>query len=386
MDVPSSRLCSLSFLVLVFLLLLAACGTPGKAHTSPPSPTTLTNGSIVSGSQQIADIDSYLSHLATTGAFSGSVLLARGDTVLLSKGYGQADEENNIPNTPQTRFRIGSNTKQFTAMAILLLQERGKLHVQDSVCRYVPDCPSDWQPITIHNLLTHTSGIPDYINSPDFPPLIGTPATPEQLVARFKNQPLLFPPGDHWQYSNSGYTLLGYIIERVSGESYAQFLQDNILEPLHLDNTGYDSNNPQPPEHANGYLSAHNKPVYLDMSEFYAAGALYSTVEDLYRWDQALLSDELVSQQVMDAMFTPYIPCPSGGCALSSDIGYGYGWFIANESNHRLIYHWGHIDGFFTSNSFYPQDQVIVVVLSNLETSDVFGTSDKLGKMLVGID
>lgn len=386
MDAPSSKLRPISFLVLVFPLLLAACGTPGKAHTSPSSPTAPANGSIMSGSQHIADIDSYLSHLAATGAFSGSVLLARGDTVLLSKGYGQADEENNIPNTSQTRFRIGSNTKQFTAMAILLLQERGKLHIQDSVCRYVPDCPPDWHPITIHNLLTHTSGIPDYINSPDFPPLIGTPATPEQLVARFKNQPLLFPPGDHWQYSNSGYTLLGYIIERVSGESYAQFLQDNIFGPLHLDNTGYDSNNPQPPEHANGYLSAHNKPVYLDMSEFYAAGALYSTVEDLYRWDQALLSDQLVSQQTMDAMFTPYIPCPSGGCALSSDIGYGYGWFIANESNHRLIYHWGHIDGFFTSNGFYPQDRVIVVVLSNLETTDVFGTSDKLGKMLVGID
>ncbi len=385
MDVSSHHLRPFSFLVLI-LPLLAACGTSGKATAPAIPPTASPTGVIVNDSQQAANIDIHLSDLAANGDFSGSVLLARGDTVLLSKGYGQADEERNLPNTPQTRFRIGSITKQFTAMAILLLHERGKLHVQDSVCRYVPNCPQAWQPITIHHLLIHTSGIPDYINSPEFESFIGTPATPEQLVARFRNLPLLFAPGDHWKYSNSGYTLLGYIIEHVSRKSYARFLQDNIFDPLQLRNTGYDTNTPQPPEHATGYLSAHTKPIYLDMSEFYAAGALYSTVEDLYRWDQALLAHQLVSEQTLKALFTPSIPCPSGGCALSSDVGYGYGWFIANESNHRLIYHWGHIDGFRTTNGFYPEDRVIVIALSNLETTDVWRVSDQLGRMLVGIN
>jgi hypothetical protein len=151
--------------------------------------------------------------------------------LLFEKGYDLADKDANIPNTPQTRFRIGSITKQFTAMAILILQDRGKLHLQDPICLYVSDCPQDWQPITIENLLTHTSGIPDYINSPDFVATWTEPATPEELIARFKDMPLEFPPGSRFKYSNSGYALLGYITERVSGESYATFLRENIFVP-----------------------------------------------------------------------------------------------------------------------------------------------------------
>ncbi|HEY7416660.1 MAG TPA: serine hydrolase domain-containing protein [Ktedonobacteraceae bacterium] len=381
MEIPPSTSRSLVFLAPVMMLIFVACGSPKNISR----PTPLTTPPATHAPASSADVNAYLDQLANNGDLTGSVLVARGDTVLLSKGYGLADEDLQIPNTPQTRFRIGSNTKQFTAMAILLLQEQGKLHVQDHLCLYITECPQDWQPITLHHLLTHTSGIEDYINSPDFPPLIGTPATPEQLIARFKKQPLLFKPGTRWSYSNSGYTLLGYIIEKVSGESYATFLEDHIFGPLQMHDTGYDTNNPQPPAHATGYLSEHHKPVYLDMSEFYAAGALYSTVEDLYKWDQALLTHQLVSQQTMDAMFKVYIPCPDGGCALSSDQGYAYGWFVADESNHRLIYHWGRIDGFRTSNGFYPEDNVVVVLLSNLETTDVWGISDHLGQMVLGI-
>jgi CubicO group peptidase (beta-lactamase class C family) len=196
--------------------------------------------------------------------------------------------------------------------------------------------------------------------------------------------PLEFTPGARWKYSNSGYTLLGYVIERVSGTSYASFLQANIFDPLQMRDSGFDSNTPSLPEHASGYLSAHNPPVYLDMSEFYAAGALYSSVEDLYRWDQALATHRLVSRQTQDSMFTPYIPCPAGGCALGSDLGYGYGWFLAKESNHTLIYHLGRIDGFLTYNGFYPQDGVDVVLLSNLETTAVLADSVHLGAMALG--
>jgi CubicO group peptidase (beta-lactamase class C family) len=376
---------------LAIVLLLAAC-RPSSSIRSP-TPTLAPSASIRSptltpapGSvaADAAAEDAYLSHLAAAGTFRGSVLLARADAVLLSKGYGLADEAGQFPNTPQTRFRIGSITKQFTAMAILLLQERGKLSVQDRLCRYISDCPSDWQPITLQHLLTHTSGIPDYINSPTFPQYIGTPATLAQLIDRFKTLPLLFTPGERWSYSNSGYTLLGYIIEEVSGASYAQFLQENIFDPLQMSNTGYDTNNPQPPQHATGYLQPHVKPVYLDMSEFYAAGALYSTVEDLYRWDQALVTNRLVSEQTMASMFTVYIPCPDGGCALASDLGYGYGWFIAAVSGQRLIYHLGHIDGFLTFNGFYSSSSVDVIVLSNLDSSPVLSISTRLGSMVLG--
>ncbi|HKD77599.1 MAG TPA: serine hydrolase domain-containing protein [Ktedonobacterales bacterium] len=359
---------------LSLLITLAACGTTGTkgSHQTMPSPTATTAS---------PQIDAYLNHLAATGVLTGTVLVARGGTVLIDKGYGLADEDQHLPNTAQTRFRIGSITKQFTAMAILMLQGSGKLHVQDHLCLYIANCPQDWQPITLQNLLTHTSGIPDYIGFNDFPSLIGTPATVEQLISRFKDQPLEFTPGSRWSYSNSGYVLLGYIIEKLSGESYAEYLQQHIFTPLGMKNSGYDSNTPSLPEHATGYLSAGNKPVFLDMSEFYAAGALYSTVGDLYIWDQALKAHRLVSQAALNDMFAVHIPCPSGGCALPTDRGYGYGWLIADQGGQTYIYHWGRIDGFRSSNGFFPQGDVDVIMLSNLETTDTFGISTELGTM-----
>src|SRR5262249_13594137 len=284
--------------------------------------------------------------------------VARGNKVLVSKGYGLADEESGSPNTPQTRFRIGSITKQFTAMAILILQDRGRLNVGDPLCNYVPNCPSTCQSIPLFQLLTHTSGIPNYTDFDDFPSLIDVPVTVEALIDRFRLLPLDFTPGARWEYSNSGYVLLGSIIERLSGQTYALFLEQNIFAPLGMTSTGYDVNDPPVPSHASGYLSPGIKPVHFDMSEVYAAGALYATVEDLYLWDEALLAGRLVSPDFLRAMTTAEVPCPAGGCALSTDRGYGYGWFIADQMNHRYVYHWGHIDGFKSSNGFYPVEQI----------------------------
>jgi len=387
MVAPATVLRRLSLALLLLPLLLAACGPLGSTSSGASHPTPVSTSTAAGMADTIGQgspEDGYLSHLAETGALRGSVLVAHSGTILLSKGYGVADEASAMPNTPRTRFRIGSITKQFTAMAIVILQERGKVHVKDSICVYVSDCPAAWQPITLHHLLTHTSGIPNYTNFADFPALIGTPVTVEQLIARFKQSPLDFAPGARWSYSNSGYILLGYVVERVSGVSYARFLQANIFDPLQMRDSGYDSNTPTLPEHASGYLSAHNPPVYIDMSEVYAAGALYSTIEDLYRWDQALAAHRLVSPQTSDAMFTAYVTCPAGGCALASDLGYGYGWFLARESGRTLIYHLGHIDGFLTYNGFYSQDSVDVVLLSNLETTAVLSISVHLGAMALG--
>ena len=375
--IPRHRRCRALWLLL--FTLLVACAP----LSNEPRPPTATSAQTPEATLTPlgARLDAYLSGLAQSGDLRGSVLVARGDTALLSKGYGVADEASGAPNTATTRFRIGSITKQFTAMAILILQEQGKLRVEDSICRYVSDCPEAWRPITLRHLLTHTSGIPNYTDLPDFPALIGTPATLDQLIARFRSLPLEFTPGARWSYSNSGYILLGAVIERVSGQSYSAFLQEDIFALLGMRDTSYDANSPPSPQHATGYLSAHHQPVYLDMSEFGPAGALASTVEDLYRWDRALIAHRLVSQQAMDAMFTPAIPCPAGGCALASDRGYGYGWFIAAVSGQTLIYHLGHIDGFLTYNGFSRPDDITVVLLSNLETTAVLGDSLKLAEM-----
>ena len=308
--------------------------------------------------------------------FSGAALVARKGVILHQAAMGFADEEARLPNTLQTRFRIGSNTKQFTAMAVLLLQEEGKLRTGDSVCLHVPDCPAAWQPVTLEQLLLHSSGIPDYTNFDEFPSVIGTPATTAALVARFRDLPLQFTPGSRWSYTNSGYVLLGYLIERASGQAYGEFLHDRIFAPLQMADTGIEGSGI-----ATGYLRPGLKPVHLDMSEFAAAGALYSTVADLLRWDQALLTGAIASKASLDTMLTAHIACPAGGCLLPSDQGYGYGWFIANPAGRHYIYHWGHIDGYFSSNGFYRAEGLSVIVLTNLETVDAFGLSVQLGAL-----
>lgn len=376
-------------------LLLIGCSTAVVSSATKSGATTVTANVTptpvaipTAASKPFPDatrIDAYLSGLTKRGALNGSVLVAYND-MLFSKGYGLADKAAKFPNTPQTRFRIGSVSKQFAALSILILQERGKLHVQDAVCKYVPNCPDDWQPVTIFHLLTHSSGIPDYTNFANFVSTWTRPATPEDLVARFKNQPLDFPPGSVFRYSNSGFVLLGYIIERVSGESYALFLQKNIFDPLGLKNTGYDITHPSLPEHATGYYGGYVKPAAYDPSVFYAAGALYSSVEDLYRWDQSLLLHTLVSQQAIADMTTVQMPCPpsgSGGCLLRTDKGYGYGLFIAQEPQGKLIQHVGRVDGFICYNGFYPQRDLYVVVLSNLEGADVLSIGRTLASIIV---
>jgi CubicO group peptidase (beta-lactamase class C family) len=261
-------------LIVMLLLILSGCMTASTGKSSiAPTAVSATPKPLPDAAQ----IDAYLSHLAATGGLTGSVLVAH-DGSAFSKGYGLADKDAHIMNTAQTMFRIGSVTKQFTAMAILILQERGKLHVQDKLCMYIANCPQDWQPITLYDLLIHASGIPDYTNFADFVATWNQPTTPEQLIARFKDRPLDFSPGKKWSYSNSGYILLGYIIERVSGEPYATFLQKNIFTPLKMNHTGYDDSHPHLPTHATGYYAGYVKPEFYDMSVVYAAGALYSDV------------------------------------------------------------------------------------------------------------
>lgn len=361
------------YAVLLLLVLLAGCGGGGSGSQSSGPPPPASAGSM----------SAYMDSQAQSGQFTGAVLVARGDTVLVDKGYGWADSGKMILNTPQTKFRIGSNSKQFTAMAILLLEQQGKLHVSDHLCQYIAACPDAWKDVTLFHLLTHSSGIPDYTNFGNFPSLIGTPVSVTDLLTRFEPFPLVITPGGRWTYSNSNYVLLGYIIEKTSGVAYSAYLQQAIFTPLHMNNTGYDQSAITAPDHAQGYLTPSQQPVFLDMSEFYAAGALYSTAEDLYLWDKALVNNTLAPAAVLAPMLTPQIACPAGGCALASDAGYGYGWFIAGEQGHRYDYHWGRIDGFISSNGVVPDQQIYVIMLSNLETSNVFQGSETVTRMML---
>jgi CubicO group peptidase (beta-lactamase class C family) len=318
----------------------------------------------------IAKADTYLSKLTKARLFSGSVLIARNGKVLLRQGYGEADREKHLVNTAQTKFRIASLTKQFTAMAILILQTQGKLNVGDRICTYLPNCPTSWQAITIHHLLTHTSGILDFGSFPDYLTTQGLPSSPTQTIARFKDKPLDFQPGKKFSYSNSGYVVLGAIIEQASGKSYEAFLKAYIFVPLQMVNSGYDHNKG---DLAVGYRDQTNVADFIDMSIPYAAGGLYSSVEDLYRWDQALYTDKLISKSLRDKMFTSF-----GG------FGYGYGWGIGKEGDRPVVSHAGGVKGFSSSIARYPNDKVVIIVLGNREDANSGAIGVQLAKIVFG--
>jgi CubicO group peptidase (beta-lactamase class C family) len=233
--------------------------------------------------QLASRIDDFVTSFAKQDRFSGSVLIAKDGKVLISKGYGLADVKQATPNTPQKVFRIGSMTKQFTAMAILLLQQQGKLNVKDPVCQYLPDCPEAWQPIMIRQLLNHTSGIPDFVAFPTHAAFKQKPRTPVELIAEFRDRPLDFVPGRQWAYSNSGYVVLGYLIEQLSRQPYCEFIGQHIFQPLQMTHSGCDSDALTRQDRAQGYAAPNTLADDIDISVPYAAGGLYSTVEDLRR-------------------------------------------------------------------------------------------------------
>jgi len=289
--------------------------------------------------------------------FMGSVLVARGGDVLLSKGYGSADLEWDIPNSPDTKFRLGSITKQFTAASILLLQERGKLNINDPVKKYMPDAPAAWDKITIFHLLTHTAGIPNFTSFPDYPKLEPFPATAEQLVARFRDKPLDFEPGEKWNYSNSGYVLLGYLIEKITGGSYQKFVSQNIFEPLGMKDSGYDSNAAILPHRASGYSREPNglaNAGFINMTVPLSAGGLYSTTGDLLKWEQGLFGWKVLQAASIEKMTTPF----------KND--YAFGLQVETKRGHKVIDHAGGIEGFNTELEYYPEDQLTVAVLANV--------------------
>jgi CubicO group peptidase (beta-lactamase class C family) len=330
------------------------------------------------GQRPAAEIDKYMEAAAGSGLFMGAILVARDGKVLISKGYGMASLEYDVPNTSLSRFNIASVSKTFTATMILMLQDRGKLSVQDAICKYVDDCPDAWREITIHHLLTHSSGILNYTELPDQYELRALASFLPSAMNRIRTMPLQFKPGEKFSYSNTGYKLLHDIIVRVSGKSFEAFLQENILNPLRMRNTGVlvkpGIRQLVIKNRAAGYTDGvgplENAPwVYPS----YAGGVgIYSDVEDLNLWGESWLTDKLLSRRTRDSAFTPFRG------------NYGYGWFVFDKAKHRFVMHGGNIPGYGLTFAIYPDDRLIIVVASNLDTAPTSRIHDDLVKIVFG--
>lgn len=319
--------------------------------------------------------DAYVKAYTEQGKFMGAVLVAREGKLLFGKGYGSADVAWNVPLTTQTKFNIASLTKQFTGLAVLQLAEAGKLKLDDPLSKYYKDAPPAWEKITIYHLLSHTSGLPAIKSLDEFTKGPAQPYTPLELIATFRDKPLDAPPGTKWKYDNRGYYLLGYIIEQVSGQKYADYIKQYIFEPLGMKTSGYDSATAVITQRAIGYAvdgkTLHHAD-YVDWSIAYAAGALYSTVEDLLLWDQALYTAKLLNRASLDLLFTP------------DKSGYNYGWFIKSKDGKVKIYHEGSNPGFGAYIARFPQTKTCVIVLSNVESAPVREIADGLAGILFG--
>lgn len=301
-------------------------------------------------------LDNYAQAEYKVKEFNGSILMMQNGKAIYKNSFGMADREWNIPNTADTKFRIGSVTKQFTAACILLLAEQGKLSVDDKLSKYIPDYPKG-DSITIHMLLNHTSGIKNYTDLPEFWPKAILPLSTDSMIALFKNKPLDFSPGTKWNYSNSGYFLLGVIVEKVSGKKFTVYLEENIIQKAGLKNTGIDRLDSVLAFRAKGYgknrQGVWQQAMYISMEGPYSAGAMVSTVEDLYLWTKVLHNNQVLSAASTQKMMTPYMD------------KYGYGIGVDSLKTHKRVSHSGGIPGFASYLAYYPADDLCVVVISN---------------------
>lgn len=291
-----------------------------------------------------------------------AVLVEKDGQVLLRKGYGMANLELGIPVRPDMVFEVGSVTKQFTAAAILMLAEQGKLQIEDDITRHFPDFPTHGKKITIEHLLTHTSGIPSYTGMDDWAEQMRQDITVDQLVAFFQGKPLEFEPGAKMAYNNSGYVLLGAIVEKVSGKSYEDFVEQEIFQPLGMTHSRYGHQSEVVTGRAYGYEKeedGYHNAAYLSLTQPYAAGSLMSTLDDLALWDKALAGEKLLKRTSLDRMFKP-VRLTSG---LPTTYGYGLSTF--DFQGHRVIEHGGDINGFSSHLLRMPEDRLFVTVLSN---------------------
>lgn len=310
------------------------------------------------------------------------VLVAKDGKGIYHKAFGSANLELNVPVTADMVFKLASVTKQFTAIAVLQLLEKGKISLQDSLQKFIPDYPSKGHAITIRQLLTHTSGIRDYMQI-DYPALYMErwDFSPKQLIDSFKYFPLEFEPGTKYSYSNSGYYLLGYIIEKVSGRSYQNYVQENIIQPLGLQHTYFDMDGIIIPNRVNGYRkegTVFKNADYWSPTIAYAAGGLLSNTQDLLKWFNALLAGQVIRKETLEEAFTPF------KLKNGSPVNYGYGWYIQNQDGIQSIEHGGKMNGFITNEIYYPEQKIFIAILLNCEDAPRDELSVRISEIVLG--
>lgn len=342
-------------LTIIFAILLNGCSV--SESNQPKVLKVSTNGINNKIQSKVTD---YIEDYSKDHEFSGTILVAQGSNIIFNKAFGMADYENNIKNTTQTPFEIASITKQFTATAVMMLQERRFLSVKDPLSKYIPDYPNGDE-IKISNLLNHTSGIRDYIDLVDSIESGKHTYTLEELIELFKNEPLEFDTGTDFDYSNSNYILLGYIIEKVSKEKYEDYIEENILKPLNLNSTGFLSDKSTIKEKAIGYYTIEEDDIETitdtEGSLIASAGEIYSTVEDLYKWEDALYSGKIINKFSLKDMLTPGLN------------GYGYGWYIdESDKLNRIMYHSGNLSGYTSYVGRNVNKKYSIIILSNRDS------------------
>jgi CubicO group peptidase (beta-lactamase class C family) len=311
-----------------------------------------------------------LSDSITQAQFQGALFVSRANKTVIDAGYGWADHRTGRPNTPETTFQIASVSKQLTAAAILLLQEQGALSVHDSLKRWLPECSAEWQSITVHHLLTHTSGIGHWR---DFPHLsLYHPMARADLLAIFQQAPLKFAPGTAWAYSSPGYVLLAHIVEHITGEPYARFIQRRVLDPLSMTRSSVGTCSSHPERQAVGYAGKKELPSFDLDTVSIGAGDVWTTSSDLGTWDQALLMpDRLLTAASLALMFTSHASVPDAYSQMH-DVSYGYGWFLAEIAGHHVRFHPGDNSGFGALNLLVPAEALTIILLANDEEFDLW--------------
>jgi CubicO group peptidase (beta-lactamase class C family) len=356
--IPHSKLSRRLLLLVIPFLCLSFAFLSKKSRTS------------IKLVHKTTEIETLINRHIENKDFNGAILVAKEGKIIYQKGVGFANMEWDIPNQIDTKFRIGSITKQFTAMLIMQLAAENKIDLHTPISNYLPNYPKEnADRITIHHLLTHSSGTPRNYDSPIQKKIRPDDQNPSEAVALFSGLPLEFTPGEKFSYSNAGYSVLGLIIETITQKSYEEVLDEQIFKPLGLQNSGYDKHRPLIKHRASGYFSSwgdYYNSNYTDMSKPYAAGSLYSTVEDLFLWDQALYTDKLLPKTFMDLIFTKHIIDPD------YNAHYGYGWNIKalplGNSGEQIeaTVHDGVIDGFCAIISRMPSSNSSIILLSNV--------------------
>jgi CubicO group peptidase (beta-lactamase class C family) len=316
-----------------------------------------------------ASVDEFVSGEICAQHIPGVALaVVRDGKIVKAAGYGLANVELDVPTKPESIFQTGSVGKQFTATAIMMLVEEGKVGLDDKINKYLPGSPASWKDITVRHILTHTSGIPDYTEEKTGGAInMRTDYTEEELVKKIAALPLDFPPGEKWSYSNSGYLLLGVLIHHVSGEFYGDFLQQRVFQPLQMTSTRIISEADIVPNRCAGYRlvkgELKNQKWVSPSLNTTADGALYTNVLDLAKWDAALYTEKLLKKSSFDQMWTP-VKLNSGKTSP-----YGFGWRITEENGHRLLEHGGAWQGFTMYISRYVDDRLTIIVMTNLDSS-----------------